>query len=456
MTHLTEILGVKESFELTDKLMSALADPAARVSLFERYLATAPDLSCDHFLDEFQQSAAASKTLNQDFSPPAIGQLVAEITGSAQHVADICAGTGSLSVAQWAKNSNVRIEAEEFSRAAVAVLLFNYGVRNARAIVKHTDCLTGEVFAAWQLTPGDRFSDMVALDHQRIDAPQADVVVSNPPYSATWNPVHDARFAGFGLPPKSKADFAFILHGLSKLDDNGTLVAVLPHGVLFRGQSEGAIRKKLIESNWLDAVIGLPDSLFLHTDIPTCLLVFKKNRPDKDVLFIDASDLCVKDRAKKRILPAHIAEIATAYRLRRGIEKLASVVTVAEIERNDFNLNIPRYVDKFEHEPPVPLNETVDELMRIQQEIRKTNHALLDSMRLLASADGVDAEFKTTIEKFAQYVALADEPIHLHSGQGGAATAADIDALSSTINLTEQEIEQFKNMKQYFLENMFV
>ena len=406
MTNLTEILGVKESFELTDKLMSALADPAARVSLFERYLATAPDLSCDHFLDEFQQSAAASKTLNQDFSPPAIGQLVAEITGSAQHVADICAGTGSLSVAQWAKNSNVRIEAEEFSRAAVAVLLFNYGVRNARAIVKHTDCLTGEVFAAWQLTPGDRFSDMVALDHQRIDAPQAD--------------------------------------------------AVLPHGVLFRGQSEGAIRKKLIESNWLDAVIGLPDSLFLHTDIPTCLLVFKKNRPDKDVLFIDASDLCVKDRAKKRILPAHIAEIATAYRLRRGIEKLASVVTVAEIERNDFNLNIPRYVDKFEHEPPVPLNETVDELMRIQQEIRKTNHALLDSMRLLASADGVDAEFKTTIEKFAQYVALADEPIHLHGGDGGTATAADMDALSSAIDLTEQEIEQFKNMKQYFLEKMFV
>ena len=329
-------------------------------------------------------------------------------------------------------------------------------MRNARAIVKHTDCLTGEVFAAWQLTPGDRFSDMVALDHQRIDAPQADVVVSNPPYSATWNPVHDARFAGFGLPPKSKADFAFILHGLSKLDDNGTLVAVLPHGVLFRGQSEGAIRKKLIESNWLDAVIGLPDSLFLHTDIPTCLLVFKKNRPDKDVLFIDASDLCVKDRAKKRILPAHIAEIATAYRLRRGIEKLASVVTVAEIERNDFNLNIPRYVDKFEHEPPVPLNETVDELMRIQQEIRKTNHALLDSMRLLASADGVDAEFKTTIEKFAQYVALADEPIHLHGGDGGTATAADMDALSSAIDLTEQEIEQFKNMKQYFLEKMFV
>ena len=148
MTNLTEILGVKESFELTDKLMSALADPAARVSLFERYLATAPDLSCDHFLDEFQQSAAASKTLNQDFSPPAIGQLVAEITGSAQHVADICAGTGSLSLAQWAKNSNVRIEAEEFSRAAVAVLLFNYGVRNARAIVKHTDCFFFSLFGS--------------------------------------------------------------------------------------------------------------------------------------------------------------------------------------------------------------------------------------------------------------------------------------------------------------------
>lgn len=200
-----------------------------------------------------------------------------------------------------------------------------------------------------------------------------EAVVANPPFSAKWsaNPLHlsDDRFSQYGkLAPGSKADYAFVQHMLFQLDDSGTMAVVLPHGVLFRGAAEGHIRKYLIsEQNWLDAVIGLPANIFYGTSIPTCVLVFKKCRenPD-DVLFIDASAHFEKAKNQNYLRDVDIEKIVTTYRERLVEDKYSYRATLAEIEENDFNLNIPRYVDTFEEEEPVDLAAVTAELKELE------------------------------------------------------------------------------------------
>lgn len=175
---------------------------------------------------------------------------------------------------------------------------------------------------------------------------QVDACVSNPPYSQHWTyPIgSDPRFADYGLAPKSKADYAFLLHNLYHLDRNGIMCIVLPHGVLFRGGEEGKIREKLLKDGNIDAVIGLPANIFYGTGIPTIVMVVKKVRECDDVLFIDASKGFVKEGKKNRLRARDIRRIVDAYEERANIEGFAHLATLDEIESNEFNLNIPRYV----------------------------------------------------------------------------------------------------------------
>lgn len=202
-----------------------------------------------------------------------------------------------------------------------------------------------------------------------------EAVVANPPYSAKWSAdakfENDDRFSGYGkLAPKSKADYAFVQHMIHHLDDDGTMAVVLPHGVLFRGGAEAAIRKYLIDNkNYLDAVIGLPANIFFGTSIPTTVLVFKKCRENKDILFIDASKYFKKEKNQNVLLPEHIDKIVDTYKERKTIDKYAFVANLKDIEENDYNLNIPRYVDTFEEEEPVDLDEVRKQLKAVDQEI---------------------------------------------------------------------------------------
>lgn len=213
------------------------------------------------------------------------------------------------------------------------------------------------------------------LDEKGIDRPRSfDAVVANPPYSAHWDndetKLKDARFKDYGkLAPRTKADYAFILHSLYHLNEEGTMAIVLPHGVLFRGAAEGAIRKVIIDKNRLDAVIGLPANVFYGTGIPTIILVFKKNRTTKDVLFIDASNEFEKVKNQNRLTEENISKIVETYRKREDVEKYAHLASIEEIRGNDFNLNIPRYVDTFEQEEEIDLNEVKLLLERDKQEI---------------------------------------------------------------------------------------
>ena len=203
-------------------------------------------------------------------------------------------------------------------------------------------------------------------------------VVANPPYSTEWNPhaellKYDDRFKDYGkLAPKSKADFAFIQHMIYHLDDNGTMAVVLPHGVLFRGAAEGTIRRYLIEEkNYLDAVIGLPSNLFFGTGIPTSILVFKKCREsDDNVLFIDASQSFEKGKNQNHLADEDVENIVETYRNRETIDKYSYAASLQEIEENDYNLNIPRYVDTFEEEEPVDLEQVQQDLNEIDSNIQ--------------------------------------------------------------------------------------
>jgi type I restriction enzyme M protein len=210
-----------------------------------------------------------------------------------------------------------------------------------------------------------------------------EAVVANPPFSAQWSAnkllESDDRFSQYGrLAPSSKADFAFVQHMLHHLDENGTMAVVLPHGVLFRGGAEGHIRQYLIqERNWLDAVIGLPANIFYGTSIPTCVLVFKKCREQpEDVLFIDASAYFEKATNQNLLRNIDVDKIISTYRERLEEDKYSYRANLKEIEENDFNLNIPRYVDTFEEEEEIDLNAVARELREIEQGMTKTERLI--------------------------------------------------------------------------------
>jgi type I restriction enzyme M protein len=201
-------------------------------------------------------------------------------------------------------------------------------------------------------------------------------VVANPPYSIKWKAndlkLSDERFSPYGkLAPKSKADFAFVQHMIYQLDENGTMGIVLPHGVLFRGGAEGVIRKYLIEDkNYLDAVIGLPANLFFGTGIPTCILVFKKCREkDSDIMFIDASKEYEKVKTQNILTDDQVSTIVETYKNRSEVEKYSRPVLLEEIKENDYNLNIPRYVDTFEEEEEIDLEAVANKIIEIDKEM---------------------------------------------------------------------------------------
>ena len=228
------------------------------------------------------------------------------------------------------------------------------------------------------------------LEHPQHLEHRFEAIVANPPFSANWsaNPLHlnDDRFSQYGkLAPSSKADFAFIQHMIYHLDDNGTMAIVLPHGVLFRGAAEGHIRQYLIEDrNYLDAVIGLPSNIFYGTSIPTCILVFKKCREHSDnILFIDASNDYEKAKNQNYLTNENIEKIIDTYANRKEIEKYSHLASMQEIKENDYNLNIPRYVDTFEEEEVIDLDKVSSELKALEIEMKTTDETIASFCREL-------------------------------------------------------------------------
>ena len=221
------------------------------------------------------------------------------------------------------------------------------------------------------------------LEHPQHDKLDAEAVVANPPFSAKWSAsplfMTDDRFSEYGkLAPSSKADFAFIQHMIYHLAENGVMAVVMPHGVLFRGAAEGHIRKYLIEEkNYLDAVIGLPANIFYGTSIPTCILVFKKCKEHPDnILFIDASQHYEKVKTQNYLRDEDVDRIVDTYEKRITIDKYSYVASLDEVRENDYNLNIPRYVDTFEEEEPVDIDVVARELKELETEMKTSDDTI--------------------------------------------------------------------------------
>ncbi|TDL33569.1 type I restriction-modification system subunit M [Macrococcoides bohemicum] len=308
-----------------------------------------------------QFAATAGKKAGEFYTPQQVSKILAKIVTQdkkdLKSVYDPTCGSGSL-LLRVGKEANVRsYYGQEYNNTTYNLARMNMLLHDVN-------------FNQFTIYNGDTLEDP-AIKEEKFEA-----VVANPPYSAKWSAdakfLDDERFSNYGkLAPKSKADFAFVQHMIYHLDDNGTMAVVLPHGVLFRGAAEGVIRKYLIEEkNYLDTVIGLPANIFYGTSIPTCILVFKKCRQaDDNVLFIDASEEFEKGKNQNNLTDEHVEKILNTYQSRETIDRYSYAATLEEIKENDYNLNIPRYVDTFIEEEPVDLDKVQDEIAEIDKEM---------------------------------------------------------------------------------------
>lgn len=368
------ILGIKESYEMPEKLMEILTGENV-IDFYEKLLNLDLDLSKDVLRDYFQEEHGDRGKLKQDYTPDCVCELVRRLSGDAEDTLDICAGTGALSIA--CKPGGFH-RAEEVSTRALPVLLLNFGIRGYRGEVALRDVLTGKTESIYEMQPCGEFSRPVLKPE---GAPRKwKRIVSNPPYSLKFQDVDkvadDPRFS-FGLTPSGFSDYLFVQDALTRLEDGGTLVEVLPHGVLFRGKKEEAIRKNLIDANLIDTIVGLPDNLFMNTGIPVLIMILKKNRDREDVLMVDASREFIKCGKTNIMTLEQINRVCSAVSIRRDVNKMSHVTTLEEIRENGYNLNIPRYVDTFEPEPVPDLLETLAELKAINMDIDKTERELI-------------------------------------------------------------------------------
>lgn len=306
-----------------------------------------------------QFASGAGKKAGEFYTPQEVSKILAKIVTSGKNrlksVYDPTCGSGSLllRVAKEVEDVN-NFFGQEMNRTTYNLARMNmilHGVHFLKFDIKQED----------------------TLEHPQHKGLEFEAIVANPPFSAQWsaNPLFttDDRFSQYGkLAPSSKADFAFVQHMIHHLAENGIMAIVLPHGVLFRGGAELHIRKYLIEQkNYLDAVIGLPANIFYGTSIPTCILVFKKCRetPD-DILFIDASKGFEKVKNQNMLRDEHIDKIVETYRDRTVIEKYSHKATLQEITNNDYNLNIPRYVDTFEEQEEIDIQAVMSSIKELE------------------------------------------------------------------------------------------
>ncbi len=313
-------------------------------------------------------AASAGKKAGEFYTPQQVSRILAKLVtinkSKLQNVYDPTCGSGSLLLRVGKETKVSSYYGQEFNSTTYNLARMNmllHGVSFKHFDIKNADTLENP-----------KHKDM-----------KFDAIVANPPYSAQWSAdnkfIEDERFSAYGkLAPKSKADFAFIQHMIFQLSDNGTMAVVLPHGVLFRGASEGTIREYLIkEKNYLDAVIGLPANIFYGTSIPTCILVFKKCRENEDnILFIDASKEFEAGKNQNRLRDEDVDKIIETYKNREEIEKYSHVASLQEVEDNEYNLNIPRYVDTFEEEEEIDIKQVQQELKEIDKQIEEVDKEL--------------------------------------------------------------------------------
>lgn len=371
-----EIFDIKESYKLPDKIMELVfQDPDYLYKSLKN-----EDMRVDFFRDYFQDEQGDRNALKQDFTPDSICYIVARIVkqhGHPQTIADMCAGTGALTIHMHKFFPDAEKFCYEISERTIPFLLLNMMIRNMTGWLIHGDLLTGKIQKVYKLEKGARYS-AVSIEPDAPDI-RFDAIVSNPPYSLKYDGNMHPDFEGYAIPPKSKADYAFVLHELAKLKPDGCLELILPCGVLFRNAKEGEIREKLIQNNWIHTVIELPEKLFLNTGIPVVIMDIQKTTDG--ILMMSVQKEFEKSGKINVMKKQHIETTMNAYKLRRDIDKMARMADMERIKKNEFNLNIPRYVDVYDP-PEIPdLGETLRELVSTEKEIKGAKSELFKMMK---------------------------------------------------------------------------
>ncbi len=373
-----------------DQLIKIVGEIARGLARFSTDSDTLGD-AYEYLIGQF--AAGSGKKAGEFYTPQPMSDILSRIVvldgqnpaaGPRAHldqVLDFACGSGSLllNVRRHAGQHSIgKLVGQEknvttYNLARMNMLL--HGVKDSEFEIYHGDTLLNQ----WDWL---RESNPARM-------PRFDAVVANPPFSYRWEPNEalgeDMRFRSHGLAPKSAADFAFLLHGFHYLKDDGVMAIILPHGVLFRGGAEARIRRKLLEDGHIDTVIGLPANLFFSTGIPVCILVLKKCKQPDDVLFINAAEHFEKGKRQNRLLPEHIDKIVDTYRERSEQSRYARRVDMAEIEQNDFNLNISRYVSTAQAEEEIDLFAVHEDLEKIERELteaKQRHNAFLKELGL--------------------------------------------------------------------------
>lgn len=372
----SEKLG-KTQKERNDKLCKIITKIAEGIADFSTDTDTLGD-AYEYLIGQF--AAGSGKKAGEFYTPQQISTILSRIVILDSHdpttgpkpkldkVLDFACGSGSLLL-------NVRTKLKEqggtigkiygqeknittYNLARMNMLL--HGMKDTEFDIFHGDTLLNQ----WSL-----LNEMNPSKKEEFDA-----IVANPPFSLRWEPndtlAEDFRFKSYGLAPKSAADFAFLLHGFHFLKQNGTMAIILPHGVLFRSGAEEKIRTKLLTENSIDTIIGLPANLFYSTGIPVCILVLKKCKKKEDVLFINASEHFDKEKRQNTLDEKHINRIVETYQYRRDIERYSRKVSMDEIKKNGYNLNISRYVSTSQEESKINLKDVNAKLNKINESIK--------------------------------------------------------------------------------------
>ncbi|CNI71794.1 type I restriction-modification system subunit M [Yersinia pekkanenii] len=358
--------------ERNEKLCSVIQKIAEGIAKFSNDTDILGD-AYEYLIGQF--AAGSGKKAGEFYTPQQISTILSEIvtldsqdptTGKKKkirQVLDFACGSGSLLLnvrKQLGPNGIGKIYGQEknittYNLARMNMLL--HGVKDTEFEIYHGDTLLNQWDILNEMNPAKKM--------------QFDAVVANPPFSYRWEPSDtlsdDFRFKSYGLAPKSAADFAFLLHGFHFLSDDGVMAIILPHGVLFRGGAEERIRTKLLKDGHIDTVIGLPANLFFSTGIPVCILVLKRCKKSDDVLFINAAEHFEKGKRQNKLMPKHIEKIIDTYQYRKEEDRYARRVSMTEIEKNDFNLNISRYVNTDMAEEKIDLQKVHAELIELEK-----------------------------------------------------------------------------------------
>jgi len=359
--------------EMLCKIITKIAEGISKFSTNTDILGDA----YEYLIGQF--AAGSGKSAGEFYTPQQISTILSQIVTldsqdpssgkkkKLDKVFDFACGSGSLllNVRKQLGNHGIgKIYGQEknittYNLARMNMLL--HGMKDSEVEIWHGDSLLND----WEMLRETNPAKQIKFD----------AIVANPPFSLRWEPNEamgeDFRFKNYGLAPKSAADFAFLLHGFHFLGNEGTMAIILPHGVLFRGGAEERIRTKLLKDGHIDTVIGLPSNLFFSTGIPVSILVLKKCKKSDDVLFINASEHFEKGKRQNKLLPENIAKIVDTYQFRKEEDRYSRRVSMEEIEKNDFNLNISRYISTAQADIEIDLKVVNDTLVEIEKEIAK-------------------------------------------------------------------------------------